>query len=141
MSDTNDALTDQLAALVESMALIAAGQARLESALAANDRSARAIATVLGMTFLATESQSALPADALNDPVFARFLQDYPIDGPPIVGITEMQQLLRQLTNLDAARLSAEFAALHKDKSIDAVKRVRNLQLEFVLQRAASPER
>ena len=96
---------------------------------AESSRRLEQIATVIGMIYLSTNNKTAIPADVWNDPVFDRFLDMYPIDGPPIVGARVMRQLLDQMEQQEPAELAAAFSAVEQNAALTKVERVRNAQL------------
>ena len=119
------AIAEQLVATGEqrdALAGLAEGQAE-------GSRRLEQIAAVIGMIYLSTNSKTAIPADVWNDPVFDRFLDMYPIDGPPIVGARVMRQLLDQMEQQEPAQLAAAFSAVEQTAALTKVERVRNAQL------------
>src|SRR3546814_11780481 len=73
---------------------------------------------------------SDLPVDVLEDRAFARFLDLYPIDGPPIIGQARMDEHMARLDKIDPARLAAGFRELARQTNLSAVECVRNKQIE-----------
>src|SRR3546814_14904225 len=73
---------------------------------------------------------SDLPVDVLEDRAFARFLDLYPIDGPPIIGQARMDEHMARLDKIDPARLAAAFRELARQTNLSAVKCVRNKHIE-----------
>jgi hypothetical protein len=73
-----------------------------------------------------------LPVEVLEDRAFARFLANYPIDGPPIAGRAAMEAHLAQLDQVDPSRLAAGFRALKQQANLTIVERIRNKQIELI---------
>ncbi|NMN07538.1 MULTISPECIES: hypothetical protein [unclassified Novosphingobium] len=88
------------------------------------------LATVGGLTYVACDQERPLPAETLNEPLFARFLAAYPIDGPAIIGARAMAAELQRLSGVDPAHLAPAFERLQQDSSLTPVQRIRNSQLE-----------
>jgi hypothetical protein len=126
---TEQAIIDQLVVITDALAdlHLAVGQLRQEQA--ESSRRLERIAAVIGMIYLSTNEKTAIPADVWNDPVFDRFLDMYPIDGPPIVGARVMRQLLDQMAQQEPDQLAAAFSAVEQIATLTKVERVRNAQL------------
>ena len=126
---TEQAIIDQLVVITDALAdlHLAVGQMRQEQA--ESSRRLERIAAVIGMIYLSTNEKTAIPADVWNDPVFDRFLDMYPIDGPPIVGARAMRQLLDQMAQQEPAQLAAAFSSVEQNPALTKVERVRNAQL------------
>ena len=110
-------------AVMENQRLLAARLDEQAGSLAA-------IGVAVGMTYLATGSEKPLPVDVLEDRAFARFLENYPIDGPPIVGKPKMDEHMAQLDKVDPARLASGFRELARQADLSAIERIRNRQIE-----------
>ena len=80
------ALLDQIGTWAEGVQAVMESQQVLSSKLDEQAASLAAIGVAVGMTYLSTGSDKPLPIDVLEDRAFARFLENYPLDGPPIVG-------------------------------------------------------
>lgn len=133
------ALLDQIGALAEGVQAVMESQqslsAKMDAQAVAIDQQAAslsAIAVAVGMTYLATNSEKPLPVEVLEDRAFSRFLENYPLDGPPITGTAAMEAHLSQLDEVDPARLAAGFRDLAKASDLSAVERVRNKQIERI---------
>ena len=87
------------------------------------------LAAVVGMVYLSTNARTAIPASVWNDPVFDRFLEMYPIEGPPIVGAKVMQQLIERLDEVEPVAFVATLRVAEADPETTGVERVRNAQL------------
>ena len=126
---SEQAIIDQLVVITDALAdlHLAVGQMRQEQA--ESSRRLERIAAVIGMIYLSTNEKTAIPADVWNDPVFDRFLDMYPIDGPPIVGARAMRQLLDQMAQQEPAQLAAAFSSVEQNPALTKVERVRNAQL------------
>lgn len=123
-------LVEQIAALAEGIEAVLEDQQLLASRLDEQAASLAAIGVAVGMTYLATGCDKPLPVEVLEDRAFARFLANYPIDGPPIVGKTRMDEHVAQLAELDPAHLASGFRELARQADLSAVERVRNRQIE-----------
>jgi len=128
-------LADQIAALADGVEAVMENQRLLVARLDEQAASLAAIGVAVGMTYLATGSEKPLPVDVLEDRAFARFLENYPIDGPPIVGKPKMDEHMAQLDKVDPARLASGFRELARQADLSAIERIRNRQIE----RAARP--
>ena len=84
----------------------------------------------MGLTYLATDGARPLPVDVLEDRAFARFLDLYPIDGPPIIGLAKMDEHMARLDRIDPARLAGGFRELARQTNLSAIERIRNRQIE-----------
>src|SRR3546814_13210397 len=73
---------------------------------------------------------SDLPVDVLEDRAFARFLDLYPIDGPPIIGQARMDEHMARLDKIATARVADGFRGLARQPTLSAVEGVRNKQSE-----------
>lgn len=124
------ALADQIAALAEGVEAVMENQRMLVARLDEQAASFAAIGVAVGMTYLATGSEKPLPVDVLEDRAFARFLENYPIDGPPIVGKPKMDEHMAQLDKIDPARLASGFRELARQADLSAIERIRNRQIE-----------
>ena len=123
-------LADQIAALAEGVEAVMENQRLLAARLDEQAGSLAAIGVAVGMTYLATGSEKPLPVDVLEDRAFARFLENYPIDGPPIVGKPKMDEHMAQLDKVDPARLASGFRELARQADLSAIERIRNRQIE-----------
>ena len=123
-------LADQIAALAEGVEAVMENQRLLVARLDEQAASLAAIGVAVGMTYLATGSEKPLPVDVLEDRAFARFLENYPIDGPPIVGKPKMDEHMAQLDKVDPARLASGFRELARQADLSAIERIRNRQIE-----------
>lgn len=123
-------LVDQLAALAEGVEAVMENQRLLADRLDDQAASLAAIGVAVGMTYLASGSERPLPVDVLEDRAFARFLENYPIDGPPIIGKSRMDEHIAQLDTIDPARLAAGFRELDRRADLSAIERIRNRQIE-----------
>ena len=119
-------------ALVDVLATLKAQNADVKSIAEGqsdNWSSLENLATVIGMAYISTNPRTAIPASVWNDPVFDRFLEIYPIEGPPIVGAKGMQQFIERLDEVDPAEFAATLKAADADPEITGYERVRNSQL------------
>ena len=123
-------LADQIAALADGVEAVMENQRLLVARLDEQAASLAAIGVAVGMTYLATVSETPLPDDVLEDRAFARFLENYPIDGPPIVGKPKMDEHMAQLDKVDPARLASGFRELARQADLSAIERIRNRQIE-----------
>ena len=123
-------LADQIAALADGVEAVMENQRLLVARLDEQAASLAAIGIAVGMTYLATGSEKPLPVDVLEDRAFARFLENYPIDGPPIVGKSKMDEHIAQLDKVDPARLASGFRELARQADLSAIERIRNRQIE-----------
>lgn len=123
-------LADQIAALADGVEAVMENQRLLVARLDEQAASLAAIGVAVGMTYLATGSEKPLPVDVLEDRAFARFLENYPIDGPPIVGKAKMDEHMAQLDKVDPARLASGFRELARQADLSAMERIRNRQIE-----------
>ena len=123
-------LADQIAALADGVEAVMENQRLLVARLDEQAGSLAAIGVAVGMTYLATGSEKPLPVDVLEDRAFARFLENYPIDGPPIVGKPKMDEHMAQLDKVDPARLASGFRELARQADLSAIERIRNRQIE-----------
>ena len=123
-------LADQIAALADGVEAVMENQRLLVARLDEQAASLAAIGVAVGMTYLATGSEKPLPVDVLEDRAFARFLENYPIDGPPIVGKSKMDEHMAQLDKVDPARLASGFRELARQADLSAMERIRNRQIE-----------
>ena len=123
-------LADQIAALADGVEAVMENQRLLVARLDEQAASLAAIGVAVGMTYLATGSEKPLPVDVLEDRAFARFLENYPIDGPPIVGKPKMDEHMAQLDKVDPARLASGFRELARQADLSAIERIRNRQIE-----------
>lgn len=131
---TNDepltSLAEQLAVLAEGVEALIDHQRSLAEKIDEQAASLAAIGTAVGLTYLATDAERPLPVDVLEDRAFARFLDLYPIDGPPIIGQARMDEHMARLDKIDPARLAAGFRDLARQTNLSAVECVRNKQIE-----------
>lgn len=141
MSDDEllSALLDQIGTLAEGVQAVMENQQSLAAKLdaqateqAAQAKSLAAIGVAVGMTYLATGSETPLPVDVLEDRAFASFLENYPLDGPPITGKAAMADHLAQLDQVEPARLAAGFRDLERQTHLSLIERVRNKQIERI---------
>ncbi len=123
-------LADQIAALADGVEAVMENQRLLVARLDEQAASLAAIGVAVGMSYLATGSEKPLPVDVLEDRAFARFLENYPIDGPPIVGKPKMDEHMAQLDKVDPARLASGFRELARQADLSAIERIRNRQIE-----------
>lgn len=126
------ALLDQIGTLAEGVQAVMENQQSLAAKLDEQAASLAAIGVAVGMTYLATGGDHPLPVDVLEDRAFARFLESYPIDGPPIAGKVAMDAHLAQLDEVDPARLAAGFRDLERQADLSAIERIRNKQIERI---------
>ena len=131
---TNDelltSLAEQLAVLAEGVEALIDHQRSLAEKIDEQAASLAAIGTAVGLSYLATDGDRPLPDDVLEDRAFARFLDLYPIDGPPIIGPAKMDEHMARLERIDAARLAAGFRELARQTNLSAIERIRNSQIE-----------
>lgn len=133
------ALAEQIGALAEGVQAVMENQQALEAKLDAQavemERQAAslaAIAVAVGKTYLASGTDQPLPVEILEDRAFAQFVEDYPLDGPPITGKAAMDAHLAQLDKVDRVRLAAGFRDLASAPNLSAIERVRNKQIERI---------
>ena len=133
------ALLDQIGTLAEGVQAVMENQQSLAAKLdaqaaeqAAQAKSLAAISVAVGMTYLATGTETPLPVDVLEDRAFASFLENYPLDGPPITGQAAMADHLAQLDQVEPARLAAGFRDLERQTHLSMIERVRNKQIERI---------
>jgi hypothetical protein len=133
------ALLDQIGTLAEGVQAVMENQQSLAAKLdaqaaeqAAQAKSLAAIGVAVGMTYLATGTETPLPVDVLEDRAFASFLENYPLDGPPITGKVAMADHLAQLDQVEPARLAAGFRDLERQTHLSMIERVRNRQIERI---------
>lgn len=134
MSDDEllSALLDQIGTLAEGVQAVLENQQALSAKLDEQADSLAAIGVAVGMTYLATGAGAPLPVDVLEDRAFARFLANYPIDGPPIAGKAAMEAHLAQLDQVDPVRLAAGFRDLERQANLSMIERIRNRQIERI---------
>lgn len=135
MSDDTALMTrllDQMEVLVAGVGAVLDTQQILVAKIDAQAESLAAIAAAIGMTYIATDSDRPLPPTVLEDQAFNRFLDDYPLDGPPIVGKTAMDEHLARLAGVDPKHLAAGFRELAQDTTLSAIERIRNKQIERI---------
>lgn len=125
-------LLDQLGALAAGMQSILDNQEALSAELDQQGASLAALGVAMGMTYHATGADAPLPADVLEDRAFERFLNNYPIDGPPIVGKTVMEAHLAKLDKVDRSKLAAGFRDLARQVDLSMIERIRNKQIERI---------
>lgn len=123
-------LIDQIGTLAEGVQAVLEHQQQLANRLDEQARSLNAMAIAIGFTYLAADSDRPLPDDVLEDPSFQRFLELYPVDGPPIIGRSKMDEHLAQLETIDAARLASGFRDLERQANLSIIERIRNRQIE-----------
>jgi hypothetical protein len=133
------ALLDQIGTLAEGVQAVMENQQSLAAKLdaqaaeqAAQAKSLAAIGVAVGMTYIATGTEAPLPVDVLEDRAFASFLENYPLDGPPITGKEAMADHLAQLDQVEPARLAAGFRDLERQTHLSMIERVRNRQIERI---------
>jgi hypothetical protein len=134
MSDDEllSALLDQIGTLAEGVQAVMENQQALSAKLDEQAASLAAIGVAVGMTYLASGADTPLPVDVLEDRAFARFLANYPIDGPPIAGKAVMESHLAQLDQVDPSRLAAGFRDLERQANLSVIERIRNKQIERI---------
>lgn len=135
MSDDNSVmlrLLDQMEALVAGVGAVLETQQALIAKVDAQTESLAAIAAAIGMTYIATGSERPLPPTVLEDQAFNRFLDDYPVDGPPIVGKAAMEDHLARLAEVDPKHLAAGFRELAHEANLSPIERIRNKQIERI---------
>lgn len=141
MSDEEllSALLDQIGTLAEGVQAVMENQQSLAAKLdaqaaeqAAQAKSLAAIGVAVGMTYLASGTDTPLPVDVLEDRAFASFLENYPLDGPPITGKAAMADHLAQLDQVEPARLAAGFRDLEHQTHLSMIERIRNRQIERI---------
>lgn len=126
------ALLEQIGTLAEGVQAVMENQQALSAKLDEQATSLAAIGVAVGMTYLATGADTPLPVDVLEDRAFARFLADYPLDGPPIMGKEAMANHLVRLDQVDPARLAAGFRDLERQANLSLIERIRNRQVEHI---------
>lgn len=128
------ALVEQVGILVDGVQAVMENQQLLVARLDEHSASLAAIGVAVGMTYLATgdAANKPLPTDVLEDPAFARFLEIYPIDGPPITGQGPMDAHLASLEKIDPARMAAGFRDLAEQSNLSRIDRVRIQQIERI---------
>lgn len=133
------ALLDQIGTLAEGVQAVMENQQSLAAKLdaqaaeqAAQAKSLAAIGVAVGMTYLASGTDTPLPVDVLEDRAFASFLENYPLDGPPITGKAAMADHLAQLDQVEPARLAAGFRDLEHQTHLSMIERIRNRQIERI---------
>lgn len=133
------ALLDQIGTLAEGVQAVMQNQqslaAKLEAHAAEQDAQAKSLAAIgvaVGMTYLAMGAETPLPVDVLEDRAFASFLDNYPLDGPPITGKAAMADHLAQLDQVEPARLAAGFRELERQANLSVIERIRNRQVERI---------
>ncbi|MBB4642782.1 hypothetical protein [Rhizorhapis suberifaciens] len=141
MSDDEllSALLDQIGTLAEGVQAVMENQqslaAKLDAQAAEQEAQAKSLAAIgvaIGMTYLATGTETPLPIDVLEDRAFASFLENYPLDGPPITGKAVMAEHLAQLDQVEPARLAAGFRDLERQTHLTMIERIRNRQIERI---------
>lgn len=130
--DLLTALLDQIGTLAEGVQAVMENQQSLSAKLDEQAASLAAIGVAVGMTYLASGAEAPLPVDVLEDKAFARFLANYPIDGPPITGKAIMDEHVAQLDQVDPARLAAGFRDLERQANLSMIERIRNKQIERI---------
>lgn len=126
------ALLEQIGTLAEGVQAVMENQQALSAKLDEQATSLAAIGVAVGMTYLATGADTPLPVDVLEDRAFARFLDNYPLDGPPIMGKAAMDEHLAQLDQVDPSRLASGFRDLERQTDLTAIVRIRNKQIERI---------
>jgi hypothetical protein len=126
------ALLEQIGTLAEGVQAVMENQQALSAKLDEQAGSLAAMGVAIGMTYLATGAEKPLPVDVLEDRAFARFLANYPIDGPPIAGKAVMEAHLAQLDQVDPVRLAAGFRDLERQANLSMIERIRNKQIERI---------
>src|SRR3546814_4640146 len=113
---TNDelltSLAEQLAVLAEGVEALIDHQRSLAEKIDEQAASLAAIGTAVGLTYLATDAERPLPVDVLEDRAFARFLDLYPIDGPPIIGQARMDEHMARLDKIRSEEHTSELQSL-----------------------------
>lgn len=130
--DLLTALLDQIGTLAEGVQAVMENQQSLSAKLDEQAASLAAIGVAVGMTYLASGAEAPLPVDVLEDKAFARFLANYPIDGPPITGKAIMEEHIAQLDQVDPTRLAAGFRDLERQANLSMIERIRNKQIERI---------
>lgn len=130
--DLLTALLDQIGTLAEGVQAVMENQQSLSAKLDEQAASLAAIGVAVGMTYLASGAEAPLPVDVLEDKAFARFLANYPIDGPPITGKAIMDEHVAQLDQVDPTRLAAGFRDLERQADLSMIERIRNKQIERI---------
>lgn len=135
-NDSTAIMLELLGTIAETLAQVVEQQARVESSLTdlgnkldLQDRKIDAIATALGFTYLATGAATALPSEVLDDPAFTKFLDLYPIDGPPIIGAKAWQSQLDRMQGVEPERYLQRLEELDGKSELSRVVRIRNQQL------------
>jgi hypothetical protein len=126
------ALLEQIGTLAEGVQAVMENQQALSAKLDEQASSLAAIGVAVGLTYLATGTEAPLPADVLEDRAFARFLDNYPLDGPPIMGKAAMDEHLARLDQVDPARLAAGFRDLERQANLSLIEIIRNRQIEHI---------
>lgn len=126
------ALLEQIGTLAEGVQAVMENQQALSAKLDEQASSLAAIGVAVGLTYLATGTEAPLPADVLEDRAFARFLDNYPLDGPPIMGKAAMDEHLARLDQVDPARLAAGFRDLERQANLSLIEKIRNRQIEHI---------
>jgi len=130
--DLLTALLDQIGTLAEGVQAVMENQQSLSTKLDEQAASLAAIGVAVGMTYLASGAEAPLPVDVLEDKAFARFLANYPIDGPPITGKAVMEEHIARLDHVDPTRLAAGFRDLERQANLSMIERIRNKQIERI---------
>ncbi|WP_043605852.1 hypothetical protein [Novosphingobium sp. Rr 2-17] len=123
---------EQVVALSEGVQAVMENQKALSAKLDMQATSLAALGVAMGMTYLASGADAPLPADVLEDRAFERFLTNYPIDGPPIVGKAVMEAHLVELDRVDPSHLAAGFRDLARQVHLATIERIRNKQIERI---------
>src|SRR3546814_11743085 len=129
---TNDelltSLAEQLAVLAEGVEALIDHQRSLAEKIDEQAASLAAIGTAVGLTYLATDAERPLPVDVLEDRAFARFLDLYPIAGPPIIGQARMDEHMARLTNNDPPRHAPGLRGQARQTNTSTTECTRNKQ-------------
>jgi hypothetical protein len=125
-------LIEQIGTLAEGVQAVLENQQRLAEQLDVQAQSLNAVGAIVGLTYLATDPSSPIPPEVLEDPAYQKFLDLYPLDGPPIIGKARMDEHLAQLEKMDPARLAAGFRELERQANLTVIERIRNRQIERI---------
>lgn len=132
LDDKLDQLGMALQAIIEDQQRLRAKLDEQARVLTAQTNSLAAIAAAIGHVYISTNRTDGLPGTVLLDPVFAKFLDTYPIEGPPIVGRSAMEKFVAHMLKLDPAGLARGFREVAKSTNFSPVARIRNKQVEHV---------
>lgn len=130
LDDKMDRLGMALQAIIEDQQRLRAKLDEQAQALTTQTNSLAAIAAAIGHVYISTNRTDALPGAVLLDPVFAQFLDTYPVAGPPIVGRDVMDKLVAHMLKLDPGGLARGFRESAKSTKLSPAARIRNKQIE-----------